>query len=136
MIFFSNFHRHLARNPFICDCNLRWLADYLQQNPIETSGARCESPKRMYRRRFELINDEKFKCRLFMAFYISIIHVLYSHLFHVYTGVDDPKVKYAGECRNDIECPAACHCDRTTVDCSARGLKDIPRDIPLYTTEL
>uniref|UniRef100_A0A182KBF6 Protein slit n=1 Tax=Anopheles christyi TaxID=43041 RepID=A0A182KBF6_9DIPT len=36
----------------------------------------------------------------------------------------------------DQECPAACHCDRTTVDCSGRGLKEIPRDIPLYTTEL
>ncbi|XP_037915556.1 protein slit isoform X1 [Hermetia illucens] len=103
---------HLARNPFICDCNLRWLADYLHKNPIETSGARCDAPKRMHRRRIEALRDEKFKC------------------------TDEYRTKYAGECRIDIECPAACHCDRTTVDCSARGLKEIPRDIPLYTTEL
>ncbi|XP_039440093.1 protein slit isoform X3 [Culex pipiens pallens] len=104
---------HLARNPFICDCNLRWLGDYLHQNPIETSGARCDSPKRMQRRRIEALKDEKFKCT-----------------------EDHAKIKYAGECRMDQECPAACHCDRTTVDCSSRGLKEIPRDIPLYTTEL
>uniref|UniRef100_A0A182MDH5 Protein slit n=1 Tax=Anopheles culicifacies TaxID=139723 RepID=A0A182MDH5_9DIPT len=104
---------HLARNPFICDCNLRWLGDYLHQNPIETSGARCDAPKRMQRRRIEALKDEKFKC------------------------TDDySKIKYSGECRMDQECPAACHCDRTTVDCSGRGLKEIPRDIPLYTTEL
>lgn len=56
--------RHLARNPFICDCNLRWLADYLHKNPIETSGARCDAPKRMHRRRIEALRDEKFKCKL------------------------------------------------------------------------
>lgn len=55
---------HLAKNPFICDCNLRWLADYLHRNPIETSGARCESPKRMHRRRIDVLRDDKFKCNL------------------------------------------------------------------------
>lgn len=57
------FRRHLARNPFICDCNLRWLAEYLHRNPIETSGARCDAPKRMHRRRIEALRDDKFKCK-------------------------------------------------------------------------
>lgn len=53
------------------------------------------------------------------------------------TGTDDFKSKYAADCRAEpLECPAVCQCDRTTVDCSGRGLKEIPRDIPLYTTEL
>lgn len=53
------------------------------------------------------------------------------------TGTDDSKSKYAADCRAEpLECPAVCHCERTTVDCSGRGLKEIPRDIPLYTTEL
>lgn len=55
-------NRHLARNPFICDCNLRWLGDYLHKNTIETSGARCDAPKRMHRRKIEALRDEKFKC--------------------------------------------------------------------------
>ncbi|XP_070490339.1 protein slit isoform X1 [Chironomus tepperi] len=104
---------HLARNPFICDCNLKWLADYLHKNPIETSGAKCEAPKKMHRRKIESLREEKLKC------------------------TEDLRSKYAADCRAEpLECPAVCHCERTTVDCSGRGLKEIPRDIPLYTTEL
>lgn len=62
-LLWSTCFRHLARNPFICDCNLRWLAEYLHRNPIETSGARCDTPKRMQRRRIEAFEDEKFKCK-------------------------------------------------------------------------
>lgn len=56
-------HRHLARNPFVCDCSLRWLADYLHKNPIETSGAKCEGPKKMHRKKIEAIREEKLKCK-------------------------------------------------------------------------
>ncbi|CAG9832668.1 unnamed protein product [Diabrotica balteata] len=105
---------HLARNPFICDCNLKWLAEYLHKNPIETSGARCETPKRMQRRRIESLKDEKFKCK----------------------GQEEFRTKFAGECLIDNACPSGCSCDGTIVDCSGRELKEIPRDIPLYTTEL
>ncbi|KAJ9579590.1 hypothetical protein L9F63_004775, partial [Diploptera punctata] len=105
---------HLARNPFICDCNLRWLAEYLHRNPIETSGARCDTPKRMQRRRIEALKDEKFKCK----------------------GVEEFRTRLAGECLIDSACPSGCSCEGTLVDCSARGLKEIPKDIPMYTTEL
>ena len=57
------FYRHLARNPFICDCNLRWLSEYLQSHPIETSGARCESPRRMQRKKIGLVKNDKFRCK-------------------------------------------------------------------------
>ncbi|XP_046659132.1 protein slit isoform X2 [Homalodisca vitripennis] len=103
---------HLGRNPFICDCNLRWLAEYLHRNPIETSGARCETPKRMQRRRIEALRDEKFKC------------------------VEEFRTRFAGDCLIDSVCPSGCSCDGTVVDCSARGFKEIPKDIPMYTTEL
>ncbi|KAI5706247.1 hypothetical protein M8J75_006298 [Diaphorina citri] len=103
---------HLARNPFICDCNLRWLAEYLHKNPIETSGARCDTPKRMQRRRIESLREEKYKC------------------------VEEFRTRYAGDCLIDAACPSGCSCDGTRVDCSQRGFKEIPKDIPLYTTEL
>ncbi|KAF9788977.1 hypothetical protein SFRURICE_016837 [Spodoptera frugiperda] len=54
---------HLGRNPFACDCSLRWLAAYLRKNPIETSGAKCDSPKRMSRKRIDALREENFKCK-------------------------------------------------------------------------
>lgn len=56
------FSSHLAQNPFICDCNLKWLADYLRTNPIETSGARCASPRRLANKRIGQIKSKKFRC--------------------------------------------------------------------------
>ncbi|XP_067134486.1 protein slit-like isoform X2 [Centruroides vittatus] len=103
---------HLARNPFICDCNLRWLAEYLHINPIETSGARCEAPKRMHRKRINQMKDTKFKCG------------------------EDYRTKLAGQCILDTECPDNCYCEGTIVDCSKKHLKDIPTKIPMFTTEL
>ncbi|XP_046386290.1 protein slit isoform X2 [Ischnura elegans] len=104
---------HLARNPFICDCNLRWLSEYLHRNPIETSGARCDAPKRMQRRRIDAMRDEKFKC-----------------------VAEELRTRLAGECMVDVPCPNGCSCDGTTIDCSNRGLTEIPKDLPMYTTEL
>lgn len=54
--------RHLAQNPFICDCNLKWLADFLRTNPVETSGARCASPRRLANKRIGQIKSKKFRC--------------------------------------------------------------------------
>lgn len=159
-IILSFTHRHLAKNPFICDCNLRWLADYLHKNPIETSGARCESPKRMHRRRIETLREEKFKCELFCFCLLQFKHGRTCILMlHAYASLltcdqrnticcclffflwclgswDEMRMKLSGECRLDTDCPAQCQCDGSIVDCSGRGLKEIPRDIPLHTTEL
>lgn len=61
--------RHLGRNPFSCDCNLRWLSDYLHKNPIETSAARCESPKKLQKRRIDGLSNDKFKCKFYFYHY-------------------------------------------------------------------
>ncbi|GAB6025016.1 hypothetical protein CHUAL_010127 [Chamberlinius hualienensis] len=103
---------HLARNPFICDCNLKWLADYLHKNPIETSGARCENPKRVQRRRIGQMKDKKFKCG------------------------EEYRTKLAGQCLIDEDCPEECVCEGTIIDCSGRQLKEIPENIPTFATEL
>uniref|UniRef100_A0A8C7KSR1 Slit homolog 2 (Drosophila) n=1 Tax=Oncorhynchus kisutch TaxID=8019 RepID=A0A8C7KSR1_ONCKI len=105
---------HLAQNPFICDCHLKWLADYLQDNPIETSGARCTSPRRLANKRIGQIKSKKFRC----------------------SGTEDYRSKLGGDCFADLACPEKCRCEGTTVDCSNQKLTKIPEHIPQYTQEL
>ena len=54
--------RHLARNPFHCDCRISWIADWLSANPVETSGARCEGPKKMHKRKLASLREDQLKC--------------------------------------------------------------------------
>ncbi|KAK2709137.1 hypothetical protein QYM36_012956, partial [Artemia franciscana] len=101
---------HLARNPFQCDCALTWLSDYLHKNPVETSGVRCHTPRKMQKKRISVLRELRPKC----------------------TGEE---YRYSS-CLEDLPCPKTCTCEGTTVDCSSRGFKEFPRDVPPYTTEL
>lgn len=103
---------HLGRNPFICDCNLAWLSDFLETNPIETSGARCSRPKRMERKKLSGTNSSKFKC------------------------TEEYRTRHAGSCTIDNTCPLKCDCSGTVVDCSSRRLTSVPSNLPPYTTQL
>uniref|UniRef100_A0A670YIW6 Slit guidance ligand 3 n=1 Tax=Pseudonaja textilis TaxID=8673 RepID=A0A670YIW6_PSETE len=105
---------HLAQNPFVCDCHLKWLADYLQDNPIETSGARCSSPRRLANKRISQIKSKKFRC----------------------SGSEDYRSRFSGECFMDLICPEKCRCEGTFVDCSNQKLTRLPSHLPEYTTDL
>ncbi|KAK3507062.1 hypothetical protein QTP70_003872 [Hemibagrus guttatus] len=111
---------HLAQNPFICDCNLKWLADYLRANPIETSGARCSSPRRLANKRIGQIKSKKFRCSAKEQYSIP--------------GTEDTRLN--NECNNEPVCPAKCRCESNVVDCSNLRLTKIPEHIPASTTEL
>ncbi|XP_037388904.1 slit homolog 1a isoform X1 [Pygocentrus nattereri] len=111
---------HLAQNPFICDCNLKWLADYLRSNPIETSGARCASPRRLANKRIGQIKSKKFRCSAKEQYSIP--------------GTEDTRLN--NECNNDPVCPAKCRCESNVVDCSNLRLTKVPEHIPASTTEL
>ncbi|KIH66044.1 leucine Rich repeat-containing domain protein [Ancylostoma duodenale] len=98
----ETFHRlgklqtlHLAKNPLICDCNLEWLAELQEARNIETSGARCEAPKRVSRKRFAALSPSKFRCK----------------------GIEVYQTQRADECFIDVDCPAQCTCHGTVVDC-------------------
>ncbi|XP_063543751.1 protein slit isoform X1 [Cydia strobilella] len=106
---------HLGRNPFACDCSLRWLAAYLRKNPsLETSGAKCDSPKRMARKRIDALREDNFKCK--------------------------PGEESANACADAAACPSACSCEyaarAVSVACARQGLVEVPRDLPLNTDAL
>ncbi|CAG08296.1 unnamed protein product [Tetraodon nigroviridis] len=105
---------HLAQNPFMCDCHLKWLADYLFDNPIETSGARCSHPRRLANKRISQVKGKKFRC----------------------TGQEDYRSRLNGECFQDLVCPEKCRCEGTVVDCSNLKLTRVPPHIPEHTTDL
>ncbi|XP_048031891.1 slit homolog 3 protein isoform X1 [Megalobrama amblycephala] len=105
---------HLAQNPFMCDCHLKWLADYLFDNPIETSGARCSHPRRLANKRISQVKGKKFRC----------------------TGAEDYRSRLSGECFQDLVCPERCRCEGTVVDCSNLKLTKIPPHLPEHTTDL
>ncbi|KAF7634264.1 hypothetical protein Mgra_00006342, partial [Meloidogyne graminicola] len=105
---------HLAKNPLICDCNLKWLAKLLYSRPIETSGARCNSPERLEKHRIITTSIVDFKC----------------------LGSEELITLGAGNCILDNECPEFCKCFGTIVDCSNVGLLSPPSSIPHFTTSL
>ncbi|XP_055963938.1 slit homolog 3 protein [Sorex fumeus] len=105
---------HLAQNPFVCDCHLKWLAEFLQDNPIETSGARCSGPRRLANKRIGQIKSKKFRC----------------------SGSEDYRSRFSSSCFMDLVCPEKCRCEGTVVDCSNQKLSRIPSHLPEYVTDL
>uniref|UniRef100_A0A671S780 Slit homolog 1 protein-like n=1 Tax=Sinocyclocheilus anshuiensis TaxID=1608454 RepID=A0A671S780_9TELE len=103
---------HLAQNPFVCDCGLKWLADFLRSNPIETSGTRCSSPRRLANKRISQIKSKKFRC----------------------SGAEDTRLNK--DCNSKPVCPPKCRCEATVVDCSNLRMTKFPEHLPLSTAEL
>ncbi|XP_010211760.1 PREDICTED: slit homolog 1 protein [Tinamus guttatus] len=111
---------HLAQNPFVCDCNLKWLADFLRANPVETSGARCASPRRLANKRIGQIKSKKVRCAAKEQYFIP--------------GTEDYQLN--SECNSDVVCPPKCRCESGVVECSNLKLTKIPERIPQSTAEL
>ncbi|PAA85425.1 hypothetical protein BOX15_Mlig016971g3 [Macrostomum lignano] len=105
----------IAGNPFVCDCNLRWLNDFLREHPrLASSDNVCDSPDRMARKKLGEVASRKFRCR----------------------DGESEATRNAGRCELYAECPANCKCEGDTVDCSWKRLTSLPKNLPVATRHL
>lgn len=51
------------------------------------------------------------------------------------SGDSEESKAYVDQCAG-LKCPSECVCEGTTVDCSKRGLREVPQDIPEHVTHL
>uniref|UniRef100_H2YXG1 Uncharacterized protein n=1 Tax=Ciona savignyi TaxID=51511 RepID=H2YXG1_CIOSA len=110
---------HLAQNPFICDCHMRWLVNYVKKYKVETSGAKCAGPRRLAGKKISSAKTRKMRC--------NGKNIIFSYIYA--SGI-------AAECIPEAECPNQCRCDGSIVDCSRQALTAIPDNIPPYASEL
>lgn len=58
MIFSSAF----GDNPLYCDCNLKWLSDFIKKDFIESGTATCTGPKTMINQKLLTSESFNFEC--------------------------------------------------------------------------
>lgn len=100
---------HLGKNPLICDCNLKWLAEKNIRETIETSGAKCEYPRKLRKKTFSSLPLDKFRCKGQFKMKMWLTLIIAESELHI--------TKLADSCFIDNPCPVGCDCFETTVDC-------------------
>uniref|UniRef100_A0A9J8CMV4 Slit homolog 1 protein n=1 Tax=Cyprinus carpio carpio TaxID=630221 RepID=A0A9J8CMV4_CYPCA len=100
---------NLLANPFICNCHLAWLGEWLRKKRIVTGNPRCQSPYFLKEIPIQDVAIQDFACE---------------------DGNDE------NSCSPLARCPAECSCLDTVVRCSNKGLKVLPKGIPKDVTEL
>ena len=103
---------HLGSNPLICDCNLKWISFMPAR---VSSSAKCDYPERVAGKAVSQMDSDEFICE----------------------GGERERTASAGSCFIDLPCPENCHCHpEGKIDCSRKGLKSIPMNLPKYTIDL
>lgn len=98
----------LGGNPFVCNCHLAWLSEWLRAGGVGGVAAQCAAPAHLSGSPLADIPPTEFKCA---------------------SGAD------AG-CLGDDYCPPACACAGTVVRCSRANLTEVPSGLPPETSEL
>lgn len=105
-------------NPFVCNCGLKWLKNWLKLGNLATGNPKCSSPERLKDHSMTSLIDKEFLC--------------------------DSTQSLSDECGNSLmstrlvvsTCPTNCTCQSGIVRCSHLGMKQIPNDIPEDVKEL
>ncbi len=112
-------------NPLICNCNLKWLKDWLKQTNIATGNPQCTFPIGLKNQAVSTIEDRDFKCDSRINNDLSVI-------------IDECDIETKASFSNVTEnkCPTECSCIGSIVRCSQANLKKVPTNIPSNVKEL
>lgn len=132
-------------NPFVCNCALKWLRDFLKNNNLATGNPKCHRPEKLKDQSISGLNDADFRC--------------VSDYLLVNGNEDDEQCEWTSsqvqskkkqqtnmpsvsdnvlEKNSNVPCPVNCTClnEGAVVRCSHAELKQIPLDIPVNVQEL
>ncbi len=110
-------------NPFVCDCRIKWLRNWLIKSNLATGNPKCSQPDSLKGRSIASLDEQNFaKCPVFMA----------SNGCSVKNDIGDKVILKSS---NNV-CPVNCTCVGMVVRCSRSFLKSIPEGIPTNVQEL
>lgn len=111
-------------NPLVCNCQMKWLKDWIDQNKLATGNLKCSFPTHLNGKSIQLLGSETFAgC--------------HSDLNEECTSIkkDDKVVLNSAVSKVEV-CPQNCSCRNNIVRCSRSNLKSIPDHIAHSVQEL
>ena len=113
-------------NPFICNCRLTWLREWLKNSNLATGNPKCSSPDDLRDRSVANTNDLEFVCSAHDQ----------DQECHPSTSTPTSLEIASVAAMSENHCPVNCTCVNDIVRCSHLSLKQIPSDIPTRVKEL
>lgn len=106
---------NLLSNPLICNCQMKWLSDWLRNNNIATGNPKCSSPDDLKDVPIQDVQANDFTCSE--------------------QGTEE-MIEFQNYCGSKSVCPARCTCKNSTVRCSRLKLTSFPSYIQISATQL
>lgn len=111
-------------NPFICDCNLKWIKNWLKESNLAIGNPKCTLPNSLKDRSLSKLDVAEFICSDDSEHKTDECSALSVPANHV----DTDNLKSV--------CPKGCTCSKSIVRCSFAKFKQVPVDIPSSVKEL
>ena len=106
---------NLLSNPLLCNCQMKWLSDWLKKNSMIVGNPKCSSPDNLKDVPIQDIELTDFQCSE--------------------QGIQE-MIEFESYCGSESVCPARCSCENLTIKCSRLKLTSFPNYIPPSVNQL